>query len=429
MSEEGLELLAGEPEAEVNRVLLIDDHPKLLRALAKILTHAGYAVTTACDGREALEQLRLASFDAIVSDIMMPHMTGLELLRAVREQDLDVPVILMTGAPGMESAAEAVEYGAFRYLCKPVETAQLESAVKRAVLMHGLAKVKRRALDLLGEEGMRLSDRAALEARFDKAVGSLWAAFQPIVSLSTGRVFAYEALVRTDEKTLVSPNALLDAAERLGRLHDIGRGVRKCVGEQLASMPPGVLAFVNLHPEDINDDALYAMSSVLSRSAGRVVLEMTERASLDGCHDLAERMGRLRQMGFRIAVDDLGAGYAGLSSLARLEPEFIKLDMSLVRDVHLNPVKQQLIRSMTGLARSLGLGAVAEGVETVDELQALVDAGLDLFQGYYFARPDRQIVAPPAARIQAARELRRASEREPAKVIPGPPRSRESTPN
>jgi EAL domain-containing protein (putative c-di-GMP-specific phosphodiesterase class I) len=429
MSEEASQKLAGQEDVEANRVLVIDDHPKLLRALAKILTHAGYAVTTAADGREALEQLRLGSFDAIVSDIMMPHMTGLELLRAVREQDLDVPVILMTGAPGMESAAEAVEYGAFRYLCKPVETVQLESAVKRAVLMHGLAKVKRRALDLLGEEGLRLSDRAALEARFDKAVGSLWAAFQPIVSLDQNRVYAYEALVRTDEKALMSPNSLLDAAERLGRLNDIGRGVRRRVADAIPHMAPGVLAFVNLHPEDINDPELYACDSPLSRHATRVVLEMTERASLDGICDLTERMGQLRRMGFRVAVDDLGAGYAGLSSLARLEPEFIKLDMSLVRDVHLNPVKQQLVRSMTGLARSLGLGAVAEGVETLEELDCLVEAGLDLFQGYYFARPDRQLIVPPAARLLTPRDVRRTGERESARVLPGPPRSRESTPN
>ncbi len=422
-------------QAGASKVLLIDDHPKLLRALARILSQAGYEVSTAADGLEALAQLKQVSFDAIVSDIMMPHMTGLELLRAVRELDLDVPVILMTGSPGMESAAEAIEYGAFRYLCKPVETAALEQAVKRAVLMHGLAKMKRRALDLLGQEGMRLSDRAALESRFEKAIGSLWVAFQPIVSLAGGRVAAYEALVRCDEQTLMSPNALLDAAERLGRLNDIGRGVRRLVGEALPRMPAGVMAFVNLHPEDLNDPDLYDGSSALPSSAKRVVLEVTERASLDNVHDLVERMSRLRRMGYRIAVDDLGAGYAGLSSLARLEPEFIKLDMSLVRDVHTNPVKQQLVRSMTGLARSLGVGAVAEGVETVEELDVLIDAGLDLFQGYYFARPDRQLVTPPAARMMHLKDARllaereREREREPAKVVPGPPRTRDSSPN
>jgi EAL domain-containing protein (putative c-di-GMP-specific phosphodiesterase class I) len=194
------------------------------------------------------------------------------------------------------------------------------------------------------------------------------------------------------------------------------------VAQALPRTPTGVLAFVNMHPRDLDDPDLYDAGAPLSRLAARVVLEVTERASLDGCHDVPERMARLRALGFRIAVDDLGAGYAGLSSLAKLEPEFIKLDMSLVRDVHQHPVKQQLVRSMTNLAHSLGLGAVAEGVETIEELGALVDAGLDLFQGYYFARPDRQLVTPPAARMIWGNETR-------SRGTPARPRSRDSSPN
>jgi EAL domain-containing protein (putative c-di-GMP-specific phosphodiesterase class I) len=430
MSDETVEKLPEDVQPDAARVLLIDDHPKLLRALSKILMHAGYAVETAPDGRAALEHLRAHSFDVIVSDIMMPHMTGIELLRAVRELDLDVPVILMTGAPDLKSAAIAVEFGAFRYLQKPIESATLESSVKRAVLMHGLAKVKRQALDLLGAEGMRLSDRAALEGRFEKALASLFCAFQPIVSLGQTRVIAYEALVRSSEATLPHPGALLDAAERLGRLKDIGRAVRRCVGHALPQMPADALAFVNLHPDDLLDSDLYDTAAPLSAQAGRVVLEVTERASLDGVHDLVERTAQLRRMGYRIAVDDLGAGYAGLSSLARLEPEYIKLDMSLVRDVHLYPVKKQLVESMTDLARSLGVGAVAEGVECVEELEVLLKCGLDSFQGYYFARPDRQIVAPPSQRLQApaARDDRRMPAVPAVRAVPSPVRSRDSSP-
>jgi EAL domain-containing protein (putative c-di-GMP-specific phosphodiesterase class I) len=391
---------------EDHRVLLIDDHPKLLRALARLLGHAGYQVETAPDGRTALEHLRASSFDVIVSDIMMPHMSGLELLKAVRQLDLDVPVILMTGAPAMESAAEAVEYGAFRYLCKPVESAALEAAVRRAVLMHDLAKVKRKALDLLGAEGLRLSDRAALESRFEHALATLWVAYQPIVTLSEGRVYAYEALVRNDEATLRAPGAFLDAAERLGKLNDLGRRMRGLVAEAITRMPPGALAYVNLHPQDLLDADLYALSSPLARQAERVVLEITERASLDNLPDLVERRAKLRALGFRIAVDDLGAGYAGLSSLARLEPDIIKLDMSLVRDINANPVKRQLVQSMTALSRSLGVEAVAEGVETAAELGVLVESGLDLFQGYYFAHPQRELVQPQHLGLVGTEEAR-----------------------
>ncbi len=385
---------------EVPRILLVDDQPRVLRALARVLSEAGYDVATASDGQAALEHMHSTSFEAVVTDISMPNLTGIDFLRAVREFDVDVPVILMTGAPALESAAVAVEYGAFRYLSKPIEAKTLETVVRRAVLMHGLAKLKRHALDAFGVEGVRMSDHAALDARFSKAISTLWVAFQPIVSRSRACVHAYEALVRTDEETLSMPTALLDAAERLGRMRDIGRAVRQCVGEAMHRMPLPVLGFVNVSAEDLLDDDLYDASSILARSARRVVLEVTERASLDSVSDLVERIAKLRQLGFRVAVDDLGAGYAGLSSLARLEPDVLKLDISLVRDVDTNPVKRRLVQSMVGLARALCVDAVAEGIETAAELDVLVDLGLDLFQGFYFARPDRALCVPELASLR-----------------------------
>jgi len=94
-------------------------------------------------------------------------------------------------------------------------------------------------------------------------------------------------------------------------------------------------------------------------------------------------------MGFRIAIDDLGAGYAGLTSFATLEPEFVKLDMSLVRDVHKSPMKEKLVGSITSLCKELGMMVVAEGVETPLERDMLVALGCDLLQGYLLAMPGR----------------------------------------
>jgi EAL domain-containing protein (putative c-di-GMP-specific phosphodiesterase class I) len=380
-------------------VLLVDDDPLILRALRRVLKEAGFIIESAADGAEALAMMRGASFDVVVTDVKMPNTTGIEFLRDVRALDLDVPIILMTGTPDVETAMAAVEYGAFRYLRKPIQSGELEATIRRAVLMHGLARLKRQALDVIGAEGMRLSDKAALESHFATALGKLWMAYQPIVSVVERRVFAYEALLRSDDPTLPNPCALLDAAERLGRLRDLGRAVRASVGNTIPKMPLGMLAFVNLHADDLLDDDLYDPASSLAKSAHRVVLEVTERASLDDVTDLVERMSRLRRMGYRIAVDDLGAGYAGLSSLARLEPEVIKLDMSLVRGIDGSPVKRQLVESMVQLAKQLKMKAVAEGVETFDELQTLVAIGVDLVQGYYLARPQRELVVPPLERL------------------------------
>jgi EAL domain-containing protein (putative c-di-GMP-specific phosphodiesterase class I) len=157
--------------------------------------------------------------------------------------------------------------------------------------------------------------------------------------------------------------------------------------------------FVNLHPKDLADPALFLASEPLSRIAQRVVLEITERSSLDKLDNVGERVARLRRMGFRIAVDDLGAGYAGLTTFAQLEPEIVKLDMSLVRDVNTNPTKRKVVRSMTQLAREIGALVVAEGVESEEELDTVVNLGCDFVQGFYFARPERVSPSSRPARI------------------------------
>jgi hypothetical protein len=104
---------------------------------------------------------------------------------------------------------------------------------------------------------------------------------------------------------------------------------------------------------------------------------------------VGERISALRELGFRIAVDDLGAGYAGLTSFARLRPEIVKLDMSLIRGVDQDPTRQHLIRSLNGACRDLGIRVVAEGVETKEERDTLVALGSNLLQGYLFSKPAR----------------------------------------
>src|SRR5262249_10274375 len=145
--------------------------------------------------------------------------------------------------------------------------------------------------------------------------------------------------------------------------------------------------FVNLHTMDLLDEDLLSPDSPLSRIANRVVLEITERASLDGVKDVRSRIAALREMGFRIAIDDFGAGYAGLASFALLEPEIVKLDIMLVGDIHVNATKQKLVKSMAELCKDMGIMVVGEGVETAEVRDALVALGCDLLQGYFFARP------------------------------------------
>jgi EAL domain-containing protein (putative c-di-GMP-specific phosphodiesterase class I) len=288
----------------------------------------------------------------------------------------------------VRTAVQALEYGAMHYLSKPVGSRELESTIDKAVRLHRMARVRQQAAELLGH-GAQARDRAGLEASFDRAMQSLWMAYHPIVRARDGSLFGYEALLRSTEPTLPHPGAVIDAAERLGCTDLLGRTIRERATLPMRACKNGESLFVNLHVTDLLDPTLSSPTAPLSKIADRVVLEITERASLDLVKDARNRIARLREMGFRIAIDDMGAGYAGLSSFALLEPEIIKLDMSLIRDVHQSATKQRVVRSMTDLAKDMGMLIVAEGIEVVEERDVLVELGCDLLQGFLFARPGK----------------------------------------
>jgi EAL domain-containing protein (putative c-di-GMP-specific phosphodiesterase class I) len=368
-------------------VLVVDDDVLVTRSLQRLLQAAGYEVTVTNDGTAAVEAIINRGFDVVLSDIQMPGMTGVELLKIVRAHDLDVPVILMTGAPTVETAMEAVSLGALQYLPKPTGNETLLKAIERASRLHRMARMKRDALKLLGEADTQAGDRAGLQASFDRALQTMWMAFQPIVDAGRKRIFGYEALMRTKEASLPHPGAVLSAAERLDRLPDLGRRVRALAAEAFDGVSNDALLFVNLHTRDLLDPSLYEKDEPLTKIASRVVLEITERSNIDDVKDIQARVTGLRKLGFRIAIDDLGAGYAGLSSFAALEPEIVKLDMSLVRNVHQSGIRRRLVGSMTALCKEMGMGVVAEGVEVVEERDCLRGVGCDLLQGYLFAKP------------------------------------------
>lgn len=371
-------------------ILLVDDDTAVRIISKRILNRAGLEVEAVASGEEALDLLRRGRrFDVIVSDLVMPGIDGMLLLQRVRQLDLDVPVIIVTGQATLESAILAMEYGGFRYLQKPVENSTLVQVVKDAAAHHRLLLLKRKALEVCEAGGALLEDLDELDAKFDRALEQLWLAFQPIVRWPAQQVFGYEALVRSHSTELPNPGLLFDAAERLGRVQELGMRIRDVVSRSMPAAPERALVFINLHALDLTHESLYTAQAPLSPFAERIVLEVTERSSLQRIDDLRARIDRLRALGFRIAVDDLGAGYAGLSSFSQLEPDIVKLDMSLVRDIDASASKASLVRSMLQVCtQELGMRVVCEGVETTAERDTLARLGADLLQGYWFAKPE-----------------------------------------
>jgi EAL domain-containing protein (putative c-di-GMP-specific phosphodiesterase class I)/CheY-like chemotaxis protein len=374
-------------ESSARRILLVDDDAAVLQASSLLLGRAGFKVDSAFSGERAMQLLQTGSYSAILSDINMEGMSGLELLRAIRERDLDTPVLLITGGPSLSTAIDAMAWGAHRYLLKPVSPDELIEAVTRAVMLSDLARLKREAFAIHGTSSLRVDDRDALDLSFTRSLEGLTIAFHPIYSMRERRAIGFEALMRMTEPSLNNPEAMLHAAGLLGRQAELTRTIYGRVAAHAAELPEGRLLFVNVHPPDLLDPTLHGMGSPLAPYASRIVLEITERASIERMGDITEVVRNLRLLKYRLAVDDLGTGYAGLASFTQLSPEIVKLDRSLVTGIDTNPVKQRVVRAMNLLCAELGMQVISEGIETVAERDALIDLGADLLQGYLFGQP------------------------------------------
>ncbi len=222
-------------------------------------------------------------------------------------------------------------------------------------------------------------------------------AYQPIVDGVSGQIFGYEALCRPREKAFPHPGALFETAERAGRVKELGRASRQVALQALEQLDESQLLFVNVHPLELGDELLEEALGDLRRQAHRVVFEITEAAAIRDYGRLRALLERLQQVGYRIAVDDLGAGYAGLNSLALLKPDFVKLDMALVRGIEQDTTAARLIRHILDFTAGESMRVIAEGVETAREREVVAGLGCELMQGYFFARP-----GPPFVDLEPA---------------------------
>jgi EAL domain-containing protein (putative c-di-GMP-specific phosphodiesterase class I) len=375
------------------RALVVDDEPSVRRLLVRMLGRLGVTTIEAGDGTAGVELCRTHDFDLVITDVTMPHLGGVEMVASLRRSGIEVPVIVMTGSPDLASAIPSVALGVCRYLAKPIEPEALATAVSSALEQRRRRRITDQAMAMIQRDTARIAERDRLSAHLTEAIQRLWLAYQPIVDIATGVPVAYEALVRSDSPGLEGAGPLIDAAEQLGRMVELDQAVRRHAADLLVTRPDVPAVFVNVHPLALLDPDLTDPDAPLSRVARRVVLEITERAALSEITDLARRLARLRALGFRIALDDLGAGHSNLLGFASLRPEVVKLDRELVRELHEDPVRQHIVRSVTQLAHALGMKVVAEGIEKPEELDAVRALDCDLAQGFLLARPARKVPA------------------------------------
>lgn len=369
-------------------VLFVDDEPNVTANFAIMFRKAPIRVLTVNSGRDALDVLQTTSVDIIVSDEQMPDMPGSVLLAKVRQLYPETVRIILTGEASLDAAIDAInQAGIFRFLRKPCSVDDLTACLREAqVARDGQRRVAKVESDT--------NVLRSLRANFNKAVDALFMVVQPVVSLAQRNVFAYEALVRTREPSIPHAGAFFEAAEQLKLVRELDRHIRRKIAEVLPTLPNGASMLINVHPDSLADEQLYADDSPLAPFAKRIIFEITERSSLHSMENAKDQVARLRSAGYRIAVDDLGAGYAGLTSIALLQPEIVKLDMELVRDIDSSPTRATLISGLVALCNQLGIAVIAEGVETAAEVRKLQELDCELLQGYYFAKPGAPFPVP-----------------------------------
>ena len=254
-----------------------------------------------------------------------------------------------------------------------------------------------------GEGG---SAPALREFREILELGRVRAVYQPIVNLRGGNVFAWEALARGPAQSpLESPAMLFDVAEEAGAIFALEKVCREAAIRGFARRSQGARLFCNVHPRTLLDPQFTPgetrrLLDKYGMEPRDVVLEITERHSVKDFNLFHRTLDHYRDAGYGVAVDDVGTGYSGLFSIAEIKPDFMKIDMSLVRGIDANPVKRALLETLLTFADKIGCRIVTEGIETEAELACCIRLGAHFGQGFFLGRPEA-----PAAELREETRL------------------------
>ena len=257
----------------------------------------------------------------------------------------------------------------------------IERAVEEAV---SLAAHLRRAEELLVLE--RLQDILLRER--------VVTAYQPILRMQEGTIMGFEALSRGPRGSgLEGADALFGAATANSLLVELDRLCRRRALLSSARIPSNAKIFVNTLPATMRDPqfrgkALIDFLDKAQVAPDRIVIEITEHLVIENYNIFRDTMAYFTDLGMSFAVDDVGAGYSGLESIAKLKPSYLKIDTALVRDVHVSPVNRSMVKALIALGHGIGAKVIAEGIHNEEETQVLRAMGVDFGQGYHLARPD-----------------------------------------
>lgn len=371
------------------RVLLVDDDISLLNSMHRAL-HRKYDLVCEPDPSKGLATIEQGGgFSAIVSDLYMAPMNGIDFLRKARDMAPALPRLLLSGNHSLSSAVEAVNRaGVHKVLFKPIRLEEFSAALDEAIALY----CNNRYGGPFADSRKRMQTLVANALNTNR----MEVHYQPRFCLLTGNTTAVEALARfngmPDGMTTHELIDAIDGTELMVRLTDaVVNFVGKDFDRLLLAFGQRVHVSINISPSLLLDSAfpdhVREKCARFGIEPEKIELEITEGGSEFVNGEIDETVAALKLLGFRIAIDDFGKGNNSLAALRRKIADVIKVDKSLIHSIANNPLDQQLAGTVVSIARECGMTTVAEGVENQEDMAVVRSLAFDQVQGFFMARP------------------------------------------
>ena len=331
------------------RVLVVDDEPALLRMYARVLRAARYDVVQAADGEEARRLLQHERIDIVLSDVCMPRVGGLDVLKEARSHDPDLPVVLVTGAPLGEAAAAAIEGGVLLYLPKPLDMTTVVRVIDLAHRLSRLARLEREALGTLAAGDRHTEDGLRLVAFFAHLRSLAWEAHQR-------------------------------------RARGAGRGAMESESAT-PRLGDATSVWVSPRTRDLLHASLRVPAQPRTRLPDRVAIALTECSAIDEEATVRIELATLQRLGFQIGFDDPDATHPGKTLFGRLDPGIVSLDAPFGGAIRHGPRQRAIAAAAIALCHDAGLLVAASGVDSRDDGKALADLGCDFLPARSLGHP------------------------------------------
>lgn len=365
------------------QILLVEDDKTLAQSTAGFLESHQYRVDIAYGGADALERIQGAP-DLVLIEHLLPDVKGAEICQRIKDDPRlsHIPIIVLTDHGISAEELESLYAYGDDHIARPFDNNELLARIEVVLRRTHVSRQAKEEKEIVTKELKKIINHELIVPFF-----------QPIYSMQTLKPLGVEALSRPSTDTFLSnPELFFKAAMTFGMYSQVEKlAWRKAFAYWRDHVGEGKL-FLNCTPHFIDNNPMdEAFLKGMGIDPRPLVIELTERTAIRNHALFADRLNNLRYLGVQIAVDDVGSGFASLDTVAEVRPDYVKIDLSLICDIHCDSLKKNIVHSIVEFCHKSNILTVAEGIEKKEELGIVKEFGIDAVQGYLLARPAQEV--------------------------------------